>query len=131
MRVVLDTNVYISAILFGGNCEEILRLAALVPFEIIISKDILKEIEFILKKKFRWSKRQTSEAISYIKEIATVIKSDIVLSVIKKDPSDNRIIECAVAGQAHYIVTGDRAHLLSLGSYRNIKIYSPAEFLKL
>ncbi len=102
-----------------------------MPFEIIISKDILKEIEFILKKKFRWSKRQTSEAISYIKEIATVIKSDIVLSVIKKDPSDNRIIECAVAGQAHYIVTGDRAHLLSLGSYRNIKIYSPAEFLKL
>ena len=131
MRVVLDTNVYISAILFGGNCEEILRLAVSGSFNIVISKDILTEIGSILKEKFRWSKKQVVEAISYIKDISTVIKPDVALSVVKKDPSDNKIIECAVASNAAYIVTGDKKHLLPLKKFNNIKILNPAEFLKL
>ena len=131
MRVVLDTNVYISAILFGGNCEEILRLAALESFNIAISKDILAEIDSILKEKFGWSKKQVVEAMSYIKDISTLIKPDVTLSVVKKDPSDNKIIECAVASNAGYIVTGDKKHLLPLKKYNNIKILNPAEFLKL
>ncbi len=131
MRVVLDTNVYISAILFGGNCEEILRLAISESFNIVISKDILTEIESILKEKFRWSKKQVVEAMSYIKDISTVIKPDVTLSVVKKDPSDNKIIECAVASNAGYIVTGDKKHLLPLKKFNNIKILNPAEFLKL
>ena len=131
MRVVLDTNVYISAILFGGNCEEILRLAGLGSFEILISKAILLEIKSVLKDKFNWTGKQVAAATSYIKDITTEIKPDIALIVVRNDPSDNKIIECAVSGKARYIVTGDRNHLLPLKKYKNIKILSPAEFLKL
>lgn len=131
MKVVLDTNVYISAILFGGNCEEILWLAAQRSFELVISKSIILEIEVVLKEKFKWSKKQVSDALTYLRNISTVIKPNISLSVIKDDPSDNKIIECAVAAGANYIVTGDKNHLLPVKEYKGIKILTPAEFLKL
>jgi putative PIN family toxin of toxin-antitoxin system len=131
VRVVLDTNVYISAILFGGNCEEILRLANLGSFDLLLSKDILLEIKSVLKNKFNWTRKQVTTTISYLKDIATEIKPDISLDIVHDDPSDNKVIECALAGKAHYIVTGDRNHLLPLKKYKNIKIISPAEFLRL
>lgn len=131
MKVVLDTNVYISAILFGGLCEEILKLAGQGSFELVISKNIIVETESLLKEKFKWSKKQISETLTYIKDVAVVINPEISLSVIKEDPSDDKIIECAVAAKADYIVTGDRNHLLPIKEYKGIKIMSPAEFLKL
>jgi len=131
LKVVLDTNIYISAILFGGSCGEILRLAAEGSFKLVISKRIITEIEVVLRGKFKWSKRQISQTISYIKNIATVINPDIPLSVIRNDPSDNKILECAVAVEADYIVTGDRNHLLPINKFRGIKIMNSAEFLKL
>ena len=130
MKVVLDTNVYISAILFGRNCEEILRLAGLGSFELIISKHIILETKGILVKKFKWPKKQVSEAVTYIRNISTEVKPDIKLSVIRNDPADNRILECAVSSKAVCIVTGDR-HLLDLKKYEKIRIFTPAEFLKL
>lgn len=131
MRVTLDANIYISAILFGGNCEEILQLAGQGSFELIISKNIITEIEGVLKEKFKWSKKQISETLLYISNITTVINPDISLSVVKKDPSDNKVLECAVASGANYIVTGDRKHLLPIKEYNGIKIVDPAEFLRL
>jgi len=131
LKVVLDTNIYISAILFGGSCGEILRLAAEDSFKLVISKSIITEIEAVLKGKFKWSKMQISQTISYIKNIATVINPDISLSVIRNDPSDNKILECAFAVGADYIVTGDRNHLLPIKKFRGIKIMNSAEFLKL
>ena len=131
MKVVLDTNVYISAILFGGNCEEILRFAVQCSFELVISKSIILEIEAVLKEKFKWPKKQVSDTLTYLRNISTVIKPNISLSVIKDDPSDNKIIECAVAAVANYIVTGDKNHLLPVKEYKGMKIVSPAEFLKL
>ena len=131
MKVVLDTNIYISAVLFGGNCEEILRLATQRSFEIIISKSIVLEIEAVLKEKFKWSKKQVSETLAYIKNISTLSKPNISISVIKEDPSDNKIIECAIFVGANYIVTGDKNHLLPLKEYKGIKIVSPSEFLRL
>jgi putative PIN family toxin of toxin-antitoxin system len=131
LKVVLDTNIYISAILFGGRCEEILKLAAQRLFHLIVSRQILDEIKSVLKEKFKWTDRQAAEVIKYIKEIASVVNSDISLHVITKDRSDNKIIECAVASGSDYIVTGDKSHLLSLKEYEGIKIMSPAEFLRL
>ncbi len=131
MRVVLDTNIYISAILFVGNCEEILRLATLGSYELFISNVILKEIKGILEKKFHWTRKQVNETLSYIREIAIIIKPVKPILVIKKDPSDDKIIECALAAHADFIVTGDKAHVLPLKRYERIKILSPADFLKL
>jgi putative PIN family toxin of toxin-antitoxin system len=130
LKVVLDTNVYISAILFGGNCEEILKLAAQKLFEVVASKGIIDEIKSVLKEKFYWTDKQITEVVKYIREIATVINPEIPLSIIKEDPADNKIIECAVSLNATYIVTGDK-HLLSIKEYEGIKIVSPVEFLRL
>ncbi len=131
MRVVLDTNVYISAILFGGECEEILKIASQGLFDIVVSNKILEEIRSVLRGKFRWTDKQVAEAIKYIKEIASIVNTEISLSLVKEDPSDNKIIECAVVSKATYIVTGDRRHLLSIKEYEGIKIVSPMEFLRL
>ena len=131
MRVVLDTNIYISAILFGGNCEEIIRLAQQGAFEIVISRDIISEIEDVLKDKFKWSRRQISDTISFIKAIVTIVNPQLTIDAVKNDPSDNKVIECAVASEAAYIVTGDRKHLLSIRKYKGIRIIDAAEFLRL
>lgn len=131
MRVVLDTNVYISAMLFGGKCEEILKLAGQGLFEVVISKKILGEIKSVLKGKFYWTDKQIAEVIKYIKEIASIVNPEISLTIVKEDHADNKIIECAVASNATYIVTGDRRHLLPIKEYAGIKIVSPIEFLRL
>ena len=131
MRVVLDTNVYISAMLFGGNCEEILKLASQALFEVVISKKIIDEIKSVLKKKFYWTDKQIAEVIKYIKEISSILNPDISLNIVKEDLADNKIIECAVASNATYIVTGDKYHLLPIKEYGGIKILSPIEFLRL
>jgi len=131
MRVVLDTNIYISAILFGGNCEEIIRLAEQGAFDIVISREIISEIEDVLKDKFKWSRQQITETISFIKAIAKIIKPQMTIDAVKNDPSDNKVIECAVASHAAYIVTGDKKHLLSIRKYRGIRIIDAAEFLRL
>ena len=131
MKVVLDTNVYISAILFGGNCEEILKLANQGLFDVVISKEILDEIKSVLKGKFYWADKQIVGVIKYIKELASIVNPEVSLRIVKEDPSDNKIIECAVASNTAYIVTGDKNHLLPIKGYKGIKILSPIEFLKL
>lgn len=131
MRVVLDTNIYISAILFGGNCEEILRLAQQGAFKIIISRPIISEIEGVLKDKFKWSRQQISDTVSFIKDISTIVNPHMTIAAVKNDPSDNKVIECAVTSEAAYIVTGDKKHLLSLRKYKGIRIIDAAEFLRL
>jgi len=131
LRVVLDANVYISAILFGGKCEEILKLANQGLFEAVVSKKIIDEIKSVLKEKFYWTDRQIAEVIKYIKGITFIVNPDISLNIVKKDSADNKIIECAVSSKATYIVTGDKYHLLPMREYAGIKIVSPIEFLRL
>ncbi len=84
-----------------------------------------------MKEKFKWSKKQVSDVLTYLRSISTVINPNISLSVIKDDPSDDKIVECAVAAGANFIVTGDKNHLLPVKEYKGMKIVSPAEFLKL
>ena len=130
IKVVADTNVYISAILFGGKPEEIRKLAREGKVELLISETILAEIAGILKRKFNWFDWQISEVIKDIKSITTLITPILTLSVIKEDEPDNRVLECAIEGNAEYIISGDVHHLQPLKEYRGIKILSPAQFLK-
>ncbi|MBI5195462.1 MAG: putative toxin-antitoxin system toxin component, PIN family [Nitrospirae bacterium] len=131
MKVVLDTNVYISAMLFAGKCEEILKLVSQGLFDIVVSKEILSKIRSVLREKFHWMDKQAAEAIRYIRGIAIIVNPEITLSIVNEDPADNKIIECAVASNASYIITGDRNHLLPIKEYEGVKILSPAEFLRL
>ena len=129
LKVVLDTNIYISAILFGGNPERIRKLSKEKELEILISETIIAEIAEVLRKKFNWESWQISQIIDEIRESATLIIPSQTLSITKGDEDDNRILECAVEGKVQYIVSGDKQHLLPLKEYQGVKILSPSEFL--
>lgn len=129
LKVVLDTNIYISAILFGGNPGRIRKLSKEKKLEILISEAIIAEVAEVLRKKFNWKSWQISQIIDEIRETATLIIPNQTLSITKKDEDDNRILECAVEGKVQYIVSGDKQHLLPLKEYQGVKILSPAEFL--
>jgi len=129
-RVVLDTNIYISAIIFGGKPEEVFLLAKEEEIELFVSAAIIAEVATKLSDKFRWSNADVTDFIREIGEAATIIKPSRQLAVIEADESDNRVLECAVQSKAEYIVSGDQQHLLPLKNYQGIKIISPARFLK-
>ena len=130
LKVVFDTNVYISAILTSGTP----RAALLESFrregiEVLISEPILLEIERILRLKIRRSYSEAMAILMAIRENTTLISPESTLAVIEADETDNRIIECAIKGSAQYVVSGDR-HILSLKEYQGIRIISPTEFLR-
>jgi len=131
LKAVLDTNVYISAVLFGGKPEEIRKLSKQGKIEVLISEAIISEIAEVLRRKFDWESWQISQVIDEIREATTLTVPRQNICLIKDDDADNRVLECALEGNAQYIVSGDKRHLLPLKEYRGIKILSPDEFLRL
>ena len=129
-KVVVDTNVLVSATLFGGNPEKILDLAEEGKIKILISEKILEEFREVLQEKFGFSLSIAELAASGIREISSLITPTQRLTVIKEKEADNRVLECAVEDRAQYIVSGDTKHLQPLKEYQEIKILSPAQFLK-
>ena len=130
-KVVFDTNIYISAILFGGNPRQCLELAREKSFELFSSKAILLEFSQELHQKFHWRKEEVKETIEGILVFAKPVTPKVKVNIIKDAPKDNRILECALEVEADYIVSGDKKHLLSLGKFRNIPIISAKQFLDL
>ena len=128
IRVVLDTNVYISALMFGGLPGALLDLALLQSFLPVISPALQDELYEKLRSKVEVSAEDTAIIRAKLESIAEIVRPDMVLHVIEDDPDDNRVLECAVKGSADYIVTGDR-HLLKLGSYEAIPIVTVRQFL--
>lgn len=131
IKVVLDTNVIVSALHFGGNPDKVLSLANEGVIELLISPFILDEVSEVLRRQFGWDNKEIKNALAAIKEIATLIQPAHKISIIKEKDSDNCILECAVSGRADFIVSGDTKHILPLKEYLGIKILKPAEFLKL
>jgi uncharacterized protein len=130
IRVVADTNIYISALNFGGVADEVLALGRQGQMMLFISSPILKEIEGVLVQKFKWSLHEARRARRTIQGDAHFVTSKEKLQVFKRDDEpDNRILECAVAAHAHCIVSGDH-ELQSLRTFRSVAIVSPREFLE-
>ena len=129
-KVVLDTNVYISAILFGGKPEVIRKLLREGKIEVLVSEAIILEIAEVLRRKFDWDSWQISQVIDEIRAITTLVVPRESIFLIRDD-ADNRILECAFEGNAQYIISGDKHHLLPLKEYEGIKILTPGEFLRL
>jgi len=129
LRVVADTNIYVSAILFGGVPEDLLTLAKTGHFDIYISSSIFEEIKKVLTVKFNTPDDIIEEALNEIRAATHLVEPLPFPSiVIERDPSDDRILECAVAVYAHVIVSGDR-HLKDLNHFENIEIMSARNFL--
>ncbi len=128
-RVVLDTNVIISAVHFGGPPEELLLLANQGDIELFISAFILEETARVLEEKLLWEKRRIRRLTDALREVASIIEPESGLNVVAGDDSDNRILACAVDAKADFLVTGDKRHLLPLQRYKGIRIVTPRELL--
>lgn len=130
-RLVLDTNVLVSAVHFGGRPEEFLLLANQGAIELFLSPFILKETSVVLKEKLGWGKERIRHLLEAIEEVATVIEPESYLKVIRNDEADNYILACAVDAKADFLVTGDKRHLLPLKRYKGIRILTPRECLNI
>ncbi len=126
-RVVLDSNVWISALLFGGNPRAIAELAEAGHIECFTSRAIIGEIEETLWRKFEWSETRIRDAAAMMGRGAIRVAPGPELTDCP-DPDDNRVLECAVGARAQFLVTGDR-HLLMLHPYRAISIVTSRQFL--
>lgn len=132
MRVVLDTNVYISAAVFDGLIEEILlRASNRADVSIFISEDIKAEITRVLKRKMRWNDWRVAVTLQEFQGRTSLVVPRARIETVKVHSADNRILECAAEAGAHYIVSGDKKHLLPLKKYRGTAIVSPREFLSI
>ena len=130
MKVVFDTNIYISAFVIpGGNAEKAYIHAIDGDFELCASIAILTELARKLDEKFGWEKQKIAQLIISISNLAKVFKTTPWLQILSDDP-DNRILECALKAAADFIVTGDK-HLLKLRNYKNIEIIKLSTFLSM
>jgi len=131
LRVTADTNILISALIFpGGKPFQLLELAREGKINLTVSEAILDEMAGVLARKFNWQPEEIAAGRKWITEMARTVKPAVRLDIIKEDPPDNRILECAPAAGSDYIVSGDK-DLLRLGPYDSIRIVRVAEFLEL
>jgi putative PIN family toxin of toxin-antitoxin system len=127
-QIVLDTNIYISAVLFGGKPQQIINLARENEIKLLISEYILWETREVLRNKFNVPDARLNLIEHDILSLAKLVKVESSINKIRVHPADNAILACAVDGGGEIIVSGDK-HLLSLAEYEGIKIMPPARFL--
>jgi len=130
IRVVFDTNIYISGLHFpGGIPRKLLKLADLRAFQLVLSKQIIAEVRNILRVKFGYKMEKLNLLEDLLFSISEIVEPKERINYIKKDPDDNKILECGLEAKADFIVSGDK-HLLSIRIYKGIKIISAREFLE-
>jgi putative PIN family toxin of toxin-antitoxin system len=128
LRLVFDTNVYISAFVVPGSKSDLaFRLAVRGAFDLVVSTEILAEVREKLSSKFGFLEVEIERVERVILGAATSVEPEVELHVLEDEP-DNRILECATAAGASAVVTGDR-HLLDLKGYEGIGIMAVADLL--
>lgn len=129
IKVCLDSNIFISALLFDGKPEKILFMASSKAVRITVSPAIIEEVKKNLVKKFHRPEIEVRKLVKAITSISQVVVPENRIKAIKYQP-DNKILEAALEGQVDYIVTGDKKHLLPLKQFKGIPIVTPDQFLK-
>ncbi|CAN5371372.1 putative toxin-antitoxin system toxin component, PIN family [soil metagenome] len=128
MRIVIDSNVWVSALVFGGMPRFLFECVVREGWTIILSEEILTEVRRVINKKFPDFIADFDSFILVLAPRITLVKLGSIHLELSRDPDDDRIIETAVIGSSHYVVTGDN-DLLSLRSYEAIRFVSPSEFM--
>ena len=127
MRVLLDTNVVVSAVLFGGVPQQCLRRGLAGDFELVTATGLLDELEHVLLDRFGLPR----EAVAFIRgdlELAAEVVAPTRVEAVSRDAGDDLVLAAAREGRADYVVTGDR-DLLDLGRYGSVAILTPRAFL--
>jgi putative PIN family toxin of toxin-antitoxin system len=129
MRIVADTNVIVSALVFGGVPRQVLELAEAGQCEVYYSEAIQGEVRRVLAEKFGWDAITLQGVLPVLWSMGELVVPRTRVRAVANDPDDDRIIECALAANADFIVSGDR-HLLRLRRYKSIVIVSPRQFVE-
>jgi putative PIN family toxin of toxin-antitoxin system len=129
MKIVLDTNVFISGIFFSGPPAQILKSWKDQKFQIVISKEILSEYQRVAHE---LSNKFSAVDIGPIIELFTIygeiVETEGISVTVCEDPDDNMFIECAIASNSKIIVSGDK-HLLRISGYQGIDVVKPRDFI--
>jgi uncharacterized protein len=130
LRAVVDTNVYISAFLYPQRAIfQIVHQAARRRYHLLISPAIIQEVGRVMREDLGWEENARIRHLKTLAQAGEIVIPRLTLDVIREDPPDNRILECAAEGRAHLIVLGDR-HLRRLKVYQGIPIVRPIDFLR-
>lgn len=128
VKAVLDTNILVSAIVFGGKPEKIFQYALKKDISVVTSPYLMVELNETLIKKFSFSTQRILQIEKKIKQIFLIVNPNIEIHVLK-DEDDSRVLEAAIEGRCSYIITGDK-ELLELKSFKNIEIITASNFLE-
>ena len=129
IRIVADTNIYISALMFGGLPGIVLDLGMTSLVHLVVSPVLLEELDEKLRRKFGVTAEEAAAIRLRLERAAELVTPEFAIEGVADDPDDNRVLECAVAGRANVIVSGDR-HLLRPRAYQGIPILTARQFLE-
>jgi len=129
VRVVFDSNIFISALtLPGGRGDQAITRIIEGADSLVVSKQILDEVLLVLARKFSRDREQLARTAVFLSTMGDLVEPEESVALLADEP-DNRILECALAGRAECIVTGDRA-MLALGEFRGIRIVTLSRYLE-
>jgi hypothetical protein len=130
VKIVCDTNVLISGVLFGGHARKILQLASRGVLINFLSPDILREVEDVLRRsRFGLRPDHVLEIVALFKDTFEIVIPSLRVQAVQSDPEDNHVIEAALEAGAEFIISGDN-HLLKLKEWEGIRGVSPAQFIE-
>ena len=134
MKITADTNTLISATFWSGSSDKIISKAEIKEIELILSNDIIKEYGEVLdyeeiQDKIKDKKLEMKRTVGKIISVSKIVVPKEKLAIVKNDPDDNIILECAKAGNVDFIISNDK-HLLKLKKFENIPILTPDEFVE-
>ena len=129
IRVVLDTNVFVSAIVSDGKSRELLKKGIARQYILVTSHSILKELVSVLRRpKFKISEDEVNRTIIALIRTADLVSVRTKIEAVEADPKDDMVIETAIDGDAQMIVSGD-SHLIALKTFEEVKIVTVEEML--
>lgn len=130
LRAVFDTNTLVSGILHSGKVKTLVDMVVEGKIQLIASEEIIGEFSRVIKRpKFKLSEEQQKIFVRFVSNLATVVETRSDFKIVKDDPADNIILNCALDGKADYIVSGDD-DLLNLKNFRGIKIITTKEMIE-
>ncbi len=130
IRAVVDTNIVVSGLLFGGLPLKVIHAGLARKFTWVTSAPLIAETERVLRsKKFGLTQSEIQILTEPLFSIAEIVVPVVIIDAIPRCPGDNRVLECAVEGNCKVIVTGDRRDLLSLKKFQRVEIMTAREFL--
>ncbi len=130
MRVIIDTNVLISAIFFKGKPDIILEAWRTGDLEIILSTDILKEYSEVMKRlSAKFPSVETSGILSMLTAGCRIVEPEVMENQVCDDPDDDKFLATALGGNVKILISGDK-HLLDVDGYSGIEILRPAKFIE-